>query len=178
MLHSLFTAKDRMEQSFIMLYSDILLENHIIAQLMQSREDIVLVVDNTIQYHKPEIGKVQDLVIGKNRNRNTRRNINFTCENIVSKIGAKIDPEHATHEFIGLAKFSKTGAEQFTRTFDDCNQNRKGKLQEADRIERLTFTDLIQEMTDRGFIVNFIEIHKGWLEIHLPEDIDTANQLY
>ena len=96
----------------------------------------------------------------------------------MSKIGAQIDLQNATHEFIGLAKFTKTGAEQFTRTFDDCIQNCKGKIQEADSIEQLTFTDLIQEMTDRGFTVNFIEIHKGWLEIHVPEDIDIANRLF
>ena len=178
MLHSLFTARDSMEQSFMMLYSDILLEDHIIGQLLQCQEDIVLVVDNTIQYHKPEAGKIQDFVISKNRHSNTRRNISFTCENTVSKIGAKIDSEVATHEFIGLAKFSKTGAEQFTRTFDDCVRNCKGKIQEADSIETLTFNDLIQEMIDRGFNINFIEIHKGWLEIHAPEDIDTANRLY
>ncbi|MEC7641260.1 MAG: phosphoenolpyruvate mutase [Nitrospinota bacterium] len=178
MLHSLFTARERMEQSFIMLYADILLEDHILAQLLQRREDIVLVVDNTIQYHKPEASKVQDFVISKNRRSHARRKIGFTCENIVSKIGAQIDLQNATHEFIGLAKFTKTGAEQFTRTFDDCIQNCKGKIQEADSIEQLTFTDLIQEMTDRGFTVNFIEIHKGWLEIHVPEDIDIANRLF
>jgi len=93
-------------------------------------------------------------------------------------VGARIDPDSATHEFIGLAKFSKTGAEQFLGTFDDCMQNGQGRIQEAGCIEQLTFTDLIQEMTDRGFIVNFMEIHKGWLEIHAPEDIEAANRLY
>ncbi|MFQ5717283.1 MAG: phosphoenolpyruvate mutase, partial [Nitrospinales bacterium] len=133
---------------------------------------------NAVQYHRHETGKLRDFVISRNRhNHNARRKISFACENIVSKIGNKIDPETATHEFIGLAKFSKTGAEQFIRTFDDCAQNCRGRIQEADDITKLTFTDLIQEMMDRGFIVTFVEIHKGWLEIHNAEDIALANQL-
>ena len=47
--------------------------------------------------------------------------------------------------------------------------------QEAEDITLSTFTDLIQEMIDRGFVINFLEIHKGWMEIHNPEDIDLAN---
>ena len=48
------------------------------------------------------------------------------------KIGKKIDPAQATHEFIGLAKFSKTGAEQFLQTYHDALKNLEGKVQEAE----------------------------------------------
>ena len=96
-------------------------------------------------------------------------------ENIISKIGSKLNPETATHEFIGLAKFTKTGAEQFLQTYEDCVKNYHGKLQEADNINQFKFTDLIQEMIDRGYVANFLEIHKGWLEIHSTEDIKLAN---
>jgi phosphoenolpyruvate phosphomutase len=176
MLHSIFTARDKMNNGFLMLYSDILLENHIIAKLMDCKEDIVLVADNTIQYQRAEDGKVLDFIISKNKRAPGRRRISIVYENILGKIGNKIHPETATHEFIGLAKFSKTGAEQFVQTYQDCVQNYKGKFQEADDIARFTFTDLIQEMIDRGFVVNFLEIHQGWLEIHREEDIALANE--
>ena len=55
-------------------------------------------------------------------------------------------------------------------------QNYKGKFQEADDIDRFTFTDLIQEMIDREFVINFLEIHQGWLEIHREEDIALASK--
>ena len=159
-----------------MLYSDILLENHIITKLMDCREDIVLVADNTIQYQRAEDGKILDFIISKHKRVPGRRRISVVYENILAKIGNKINPETATHEFIGLAKFSKTGAEQFVQTYQDCVQNYKGKFQEADDIARFTFTDLIQEMIDRGFAINFLEIHQGWLEIHREEDIALANK--
>lgn len=176
MLHSIFTAREKMHNGFLMLYSDILLENHIITKLMDCKEDIVLVADNTIQYQRAEDGKVLDFIISKHKRPPGRRRISIVYENILAKIGNKINPKTATHEFIGLAKFSKTGAEQFVQTYQDCVQNYKGKFQEADDITQFTFTDLIQEMVDRGFVINFLEIHQGWLEIHREEDIALANK--
>ena len=174
-LHSLMEARKKMTSGFIMLYSDILFEENIMSKLLACQEDIVLVVDNTMQYHAPEANKIQDFVISKNKHLPTRRKISFACENIISKIGSKLNPETATHEFIGLAKFTKTGAEQFLQTYEDCVKNYHGKLQEADNINQFKFTDLIQEMIDRGYVANFLEIHKGWLEIHSTEDIELAN---
>ena len=174
-LHTLMEARKKMTSGFIMLYSDILFEENIMAQILACQEDIVLVVDNTIQYHAPESNKVQDFVVSKNKHLSTRRKISFDCENIISKIGSKLKPETATHEFIGLAKFSKNGAEQLLQTYEDCVKNYSGNLQEAANINQFKFTDLIQEMIDRGYVANFLEIHKGWLEIHSNEDIKLAN---
>tara|TARA_B100000686_G_scaffold335942_1_gene405190 strand:- start:760 stop:2499 length:1740 start_codon:yes stop_codon:yes gene_type:complete len=177
MLHSIFTARKQMRNGFLMLYADILLGSDILAKLRRCKEDVVLVVDNAFQYHKNEAHGLVDFVIGKKRHSNGRRQISFVCENFISKIGNKINPETATHEFIGLAKFTKTGSEQFKQTFDDCVKNYQGRFQEADDIAHFTFTDLIQEMVDRGFRINFMEIHKNWMEIHSPEDIDLANKM-
>ena len=174
-LHSLMEARKKMTNGFIMLYSDILFEENIMSKILACQEDIVLVVDNTMQYHAPEANKIQDFVISKNKHLPTRRKISFAYENIISKIGSKLNPETATHEFIGLAKFTKTGAEQLLQTYEDCVKNYHGKLQEAENINQFKFTDLIQEMIDRGYVANFLEIHKGWLEIHSTEDIELAN---
>ncbi len=176
MLHSLVVAREKMHNGFIMLYSDILMDQQIIANLLTCREDIVLVADNSIQYHRFEDDNVLDFIISKNKHKASRRHMSFCWDNVVAKIGTKINPETATHEFIGLAKFTKTGAEQFIQTYQDCVENYRGKFQEAEDIAQFTFTDLIQEMIDRGFVINFLEIHKGWLEIHREADIALANQ--
>ncbi|QPJ66381.1 MAG: phosphoenolpyruvate mutase [Candidatus Nitrohelix vancouverensis] len=176
-LHSVFAAKEKMSNGFLMLYSDILLEEHIITKLLGASEDIVLVVDNAVQYHRADNEKLLDYIISKNKHKLSHRKISFVHENLITKIGNKLHPDTVTHEFIGLAKFSKTGSEQFIQTYQDCLQNYEGKFQEAEDITQFTFTDLIQEMIDRGFAVNFLEIHKGWMEIHHPEDIELANEL-
>ena len=177
-LDSILTAQDKMHNGFLMLYSDILLENHVVAQLLACKEDIVLLLDNSIQYMEPAEGKATDYVISRNRPNRMRRNIKFDHQNTVATIGKKIDPATATHEFIGLAKFSKTGAEQFLQTYHDALKNLEGKVQEAEDISQFRLTDLLQEMIDRGFNLHYLEIHKGWLEIHFPKDIELANELF
>jgi phosphoenolpyruvate phosphomutase len=178
MLNSLFIGKEKMRNGFIMLYSDILMEDAIIKELMGRREDIILVADNSTQYHEPQEGNILDFIIGKHQSKPARREIRFASENVVAKIGSKINPETASHEFIGLARFSKTGAEQLIETYNDVVKNYKGQFQESKDISRLNFTDLIQEMIDRGFVVNFMEIHKGWLEIHNAEHIALAEKSF
>jgi phosphoenolpyruvate phosphomutase len=178
MLNSLFIGKEKMRNGFIMLYSDILMEDAIIKELMGRREDIILVADNSTQYHEPQEGNILDFIIGKHQSKPARREIRFASENVVAKIGSKINPETASHEFIGLARFSKTGAEQLIETYNDVVKNYKGQFQESEDISRFNFTDLIQEMIDRGFVVHFMEIHKGWLEIHNAEHIALAEKSF
>ena len=178
MLNSLFVGKEKMSNGFIMLYSDILMEDNIIKELMDRKEDIILVADNSTQYHEPQEDKLVDFIIGKHQHKPARREIRFASENVVAKIGNKINPQTASHEFIGLARFSKTGAEQLIETYDDVVKNYKGQFQESEDISRFIFTDLIQEMIDRGFVVHFMEIHKGWLEIHNAEHIALAEKIF
>ncbi|MCF8720242.1 phosphoenolpyruvate mutase [Nitrospina gracilis] len=177
-LDSILAAESKMSNGFIMLYSDILVEYGVFAKLLASREDIVLVVDNSIQYLDQVDGKATDYVISRNKRNPSRRAINFDYQNTIGKIGKKIDPALATHEFIGLAKFTKTGAEQFLETYHDVRQNLRGQIQEAEDVSKFRLTDLVQEMIDRGFNVHYLEIHKGWLEIHFPQDIELANELF
>ncbi len=177
-LDSILAAQEKMHNGFLMLYSDILLENHVIAQLLARKEDILLVLDNSIQYLEPVEGKATDYVISRTRPNRNRRSINFDHQNTIAKIGKKIDPASATHEFIGLAKFSKTGAEQFLQTYHDALKNLEGKVHEAEDVSQFRLTDLLQEMIDRGFNIHYLEIHKGWLEIHFPKDIELANELF
>lgn len=178
MLNSLLVAKEKMVNGFIMLYADILLEDQILSKLKECKEDIVLVVDNSAQYHPPEEGRTLDYIISKNQYKPARRAIRFTSENMVAKIGNKINPDTVTHEFIGLARFSKTGAEQFLETYTDVVSNFAGAFQESDDISQLVFTDIIQEMIDRGFAIHYMEIHKGWLEIHTEEHIALAQETF
>ncbi len=178
MLNSLLIAREKMVNGFIMLYSDILMENHILGKLIDCKEDIVLVADNSTQYHQPEEGNVLDYIISKNHYKPVHREIRFAGENIVAKIGNKINPETASHEFIGLARFSKTGAEQFLETYNDVVSNFTGKFQESEDVSRVSFTDLMQEMIDRGFAVHYMEIHKGWLEIHNADHIALAQKSF
>ena len=80
----------------------------------------------------------------------------------------------ADYEYIGIAYFSKFGAEILRKVHYDCKKNWKGQFHEAEEYSKADFMDLIQEIINRGFKVNIVEVHKGWIEINDQKDVISA----
>lgn len=176
MLTSLMAAQEKMDNGFIMVYSDILFNQEMIEKLIEAEGDIVVVADNSYQYHKHDVDKTL-AVIRTNKKESSIRELSTSQNNQVLAIGTKLKKELAQYEFIGIAKFSKQGAENLKKIYFDCKKNSAGKFHEAESFEKAKITDILQEMIDRGFKVSFIEIHKGWMEIHSKEDHEKAKKL-
>lgn len=174
--HSLFVARDYMRGGFLLVFSDILFSREIIEKTINSDSDIVLAVDNSYRFHRGDITKPLDLVISREKGPAYHRTLNPTRIIDVRQIGRKIAKELADHEFIGIAYFSQGVAEMLTRIYDDCELSAKGRFHEADSFSRADVTDFIQEIIDRGVTVNGLEVFKGWMEIHTPEDVPRAEQ--
>ena len=171
-MHSLMLAKDKMKEGFIYMNPDMVLEKKLITDLINSEGDIVMVVDGSYKYHQHEVDKILDLIISKEINSTTNlREINKE-DREVQKIGKRINILEATHEALSLVKFSKNGAKNFIEVYEDCLKNEKRNFQEAESIKKADFTDILQEMIYRGFKINFIETHKGWLELHNKKDYE------
>ena len=175
-LHSLFKAKRDMEGGFIFICSDILFNEQIIKNLLNSKGDIILALDNSYTYHKHQIDKILDLVLTKNQPSEQTRNL-YQIENEIIRIGKTINKDMADYEFTGIAYFSEYGVEIIRKVYNDCKLNHKGNFHEANSIEKASFTDLIQEVIDRGFRVDILEVHKGWFEIHNKKDVEIAEKL-
>lgn len=175
-LHSLFCAREVMDNGFILIFSDILFNEDIIKSLLKTKNHIVLLVDNSYRYHKHEIDKKLDLVVSKTKKRSYYRTLYPTTMNEVIRIGKNIDKDEADYEFIGIAYFSPEGANILKKVYDDCKQHCKGKFHEAESFDMAGITDILQEIIDRGFTVNALEIYKGWMEIHNPVDIEIAEK--
>lgn len=174
-LDSLFKAEERMNSGFIYMNSDLLFKEDIIKRLLETKDDIVLVVDNSFEYHKHNVEKGLDLVMAKQKPSKSTR-VWEEKENEVIRIGKSISKEMADFEFIGIAYFSEYGAETLKKVYYDCKSNSHGKFHEAPDFSRAGFTDIIQEIIDRGFKVKMIEVHKGWMEIHNRKDFEEANK--
>jgi phosphoenolpyruvate phosphomutase len=171
-MYSLMLAKDKMKEGFIYMNPDMVLEKKLITDLINSEGDIVVVVDGSYKYHQHEVDKILDLIISKEINSTTNlREINKE-DREVQKIGKRINILEATHEALSLVKFSKKGAKNFIEVYEDCLKNEKRNFQEAESIKKADFTDILQEMIYRGFKINFIETHKGWLELHNKKDYE------
>ena len=175
-LHSLFKAEQEMNKGFIYINSDILFNENIINTLLNSKKDIILVVDNSYTYHKHEKEKKLDLILTKNKPIEERRTL-YKKDNEVLRIGKNINKSMADYEFVGIAYFSEYGVEIIKKIYNDCKLNYEGSFHEAQSFEKASFTDFIQEVIDRGFTVSLLEIYKGWIEIHNRNDIELAERL-
>ena len=182
-LDSLFCAKNDMSNGFVFAYADLLFHESLVKNLLDAHGDIVLVVDNTYRHHKHEVDKELDLVVATNAI--AMRHLNPTMHRHVSHIGKKIPKENATHEFVGLAKFTPAGAQALQEIYEECKQNYVQNnnqdhqsnpipFHEAPHFGKASFLDMVQELINRGHKVHALEVNKGWIEIHKPEDVEIA----
>ena len=80
-------------------------------------------------------------------------------------------------EFIGLAKFSKKGAEILRASYEWATQNYQARaFHRAPSLDKAYFTDMMQELIDHGYPVCHVDIRGGWAEIDTLEDFDRASR--
>jgi len=169
-LRSLFYAEGEMNDDFIFAYSDIIYSREIVTRLIESEADIALTVDvNWIQtYEGREMHPISEAELVK------------VEDGKVVKIGKGIvHPEEAYGEFIGLAKFSKSGAEVMKAAYHQVAAERPTTpFQHAASLEKAYLTDMIQELIGQGMLVQSVDIQGGWLEIDTPQDLERAQRLF
>jgi len=168
-LRSLFYAESEMDDEFIFSYSDIMFEKGILEKLLQSEADISLVVDidwitHYVRRYQHPISEAELVKVKNNR---------------ITKIGKKICPPDEAHgEFIGLARFSKLGAEILRSNYQRVVTKYHGKpFQQATSVEKAYLTDMVQELIDRDYAIHSVDITGGWIEIDTPEDLQRAKGL-
>ena len=180
-LVSLFCAENEMKGLCLLLYGDIMFETAVLEKLLKSPADISLVVDlawydqlqhgATAPHIKPDLVSLQDPP-GKNV---LSRYISPDEQNRIVKIGQHVPHEQAHGEFIGLAMFSERGSDAFKQVYRDAQQTYQAKgFHEAGSLTKATFTDMVQELIDKGHSVNCVPIFKGWMEVDSFEEYQQA----
>jgi len=171
-LKSLFCAQEEMDEGFIFSYSDIIYGPKIVERLLNSDGDISIIVD--VDWEKRYEGRTQhptdeaELVVVEG--------------NKVVKISKFMNPNIAHGEFIGLTKFTKKGAEILKRNYKRILENRwcrwliNQRFQDAISIEKAYLTDMFQELIDRGYHIENVDIcgNPSWIEIDTPQDLKRA----
>ena len=173
-LTSLFYAEKEMQDGFIFSYSDILYHASVLRKLLQSKEDINLIVDTDwAQRYKGRTLHPTDeaeLVVVKNSR--------------IAKISKFMNTNIAHGEFIGLAKFTRKGAEILIRNYKRirtskwCGFTEFHRFQDAVSIDKAYLTDMLQELIDRGYPIYNVDITGGWLEIDTSQDLQIARRVW
>lgn len=168
-LESLMYAEDKMDSDFIFSYSDILYDKSVVEKLLESKADISLIVDTGwhtryVDRYQHPIEEAEKVVVENDK---------------IIKIGKTVNQNEAYGEFIGLAKFSKSGAEILKREYNRVKtQPSKAPFHEAASLEKAYLTDMIQELIDREYAIINVDIKGGWMEIDTREDLQKAREKY
>jgi len=165
-LRSLFYAEGEMDDEFVFSYSDIIFEKSALEKLLQNNADISLVIDIDWMPHyehryQHPIGEAELVEVRNGR---------------ITKIGKEVCPPNKAYgEFIGLAKFSRLGADILRSNYKRVAHQYQGKpFQRAASVEKAYLTDMIQELIDTGYAISNVDIKGGWVEIDTPEDLEKA----
>lgn len=167
LLHTLMLAKKHMKNGFIMVFGDIFFNKEIIANyLLNTKGDVVLLTDHSFNLHtKKQIKPSTDLVKIDQRNQTSLRKPSLVTEKIID-IGADLDINSATHEFVGIAKFSANGAKKLCETFEKIKSTK-----DASAFNQLDFNAIIKALIADGISVEGLEINHGWSEVHTMTDV-------
>ena len=168
-LFSIFQAEEYLDNGFALVYSDILFDPRILEQLLDCNRDIVLAVDNSYRYHRHEIDKRLDLAVSRQKRTLAHRSLHQTALIELAGLGKDISVDVADYEFIGMAAFSRRGAEILRDRYHQCSRNVQGRFHEASSFAGASLTDLLQDLIDHGVTVHGLEVHKGWLRCTIPK---------
>lgn len=172
-LYSLMLSRAKMGKGFVMIFGDIFFDKHILINyLLHVESDILLLVDNSFNLRtRKSIKPTTDLVILEDH-AITLRKPNMVTERIAD-IGTDISLEKATHEFIGIAKFSAEGARWLCEAYAALEQAHASKGDRHARTElyQRDFYFIIKKLISQGVSVEALEVKHGWSEVHSLTDI-------
>ena len=168
-----------MNGRYLFLYSDILFDPSILEKLLKSNGDISIVVDRAWNDQKERDtqtnGGTPDLVITNQPPETGYRYIPSGETANLEKIGQHISPVDANGEFVGMAMFSPGGSDILKDIYKDLRKRDPlAPFQQASDLRKANFTDVLQELIDRGTQISCIDVYKGWLEIDTFEDYRRA----
>jgi len=172
-LESLFYAEEAMGDGFICTYADSVFSKDIFQRVLDAPYDICIGVE-------PNWKKRYE-----NRNEHPTDEaelVKIKAGKIVS-ISKFCNPEAFDGEFIGVAKFTKKGAEIFRRNYHRAKESKSCRFAEGQRfhdavsIRKAYLTDMFQELIDRGYPIHAVMVNHGWVEIDTQQDYEYAQEL-
>lgn len=157
MLYTLFSAEDFMDDDLIISYSDIIYNQEILDTLIDSKEDISVVVDKKwkLLWEQRMENPLEDAETLKIKG------------NKIIEIGKKpTSYEDIEGQYIGLIKISH-------KAIDDiiCFYKSLKKRYENRKLKNLYMTDFLQLLIENNYKISPLFIEGGWIEIDSKDDL-------
>jgi choline kinase len=173
MVETLFTAKDELKDSVIISYGDIIFEEHVLKSLINSEEEISVIIDQNWKEYwelrfKNPLDDAESLLLDSN--------------NYITEIGQKVTSYDKIHgQYIGLMKFQGNGINFLKNFYEEKKLDAKNginPLNPSVPFEKSFMTDLLNGIIKSGKKIKAIQIKNGWLELDSISDYDIYNKLY
>ena len=146
----------------IVSYGDILYQDSVLENLMDSQAAISVVVD--LGWRSYWEARFDDPL-------SDAESLRLEVAGRITEIGQKAnDIEEIQGQYIGLMKFKGPGIDLLRKTYLQTRE-------QGGAFRKMYMTDLLQAMVDSGHEVTSVPIHRGWLEIDTLSDYELANRL-
>jgi len=174
-LYSIMCALNNINEKTIICFGDVIFDHVILSRIMESSEDITLLIDNSYDSEHVNDNRRRELVIIEGTTLKAKRSLHSNELRRIEKIGANLDPAKCQSEFPGIIFLSRKGVEVVKNIYRTSLEKYSGKpFYSVDKFENALFSDLIQEIINSDFSVYGMEANSGWLEIHSFEDYKLA----
>ena len=166
-LASLMHAEEDMGGGFVCAYSDILFRDTVVRRAIEHPGDIVLGVDTRWRQRYADRSQHPETDAEKLVAEGDR----------VLEIHREMSGDRATGEYIGVAKFSATGARLFKEHYHRVRREFAGQPWRGAKIfEKAYLILLFQEMIEHGVPIHMVATEGEYIEIDTEEDYALANR--
>ena len=163
---SLMSARNEIIGDVIISFGDIIFDESILKQLLESDDELVLSTDQNWQKSYEQRTDVSqefsDFVALKNK-----QIIRFfkNSEEIIEK--------NSIVEFIGLMKLSK-----IIKIYEYLEKYHVGKFHYASSFKKAKIIDLLEELRLKNMNIKIERINGVWCEIDTPQDLEIAKKIF
>lgn len=170
-LNSLFCAEDDISGDVLVTYGDVLFKPSIVSKLFNTKGDFVIAVEDgwRSRYHERDAHPVTEA-----------ENVIMDSQRRLIEIGKILNnKDSANAEFIGMLKLSGSGAKIIKEVFREVKLKFSGKpFKRALTFEQAYLTDMLQELTDRDYVLSCVDAAGDWAEIDTPQDYQFAQKMF
>jgi len=167
---SLFCAKEKLQDSTIITYGDLVFEKAVIEQVIDFKGDIGIAVelDWKLHYGGRTLHPMSEA-----------DNVMFDKEGNILEIRKNIQkPNSKIGEFVGIVKLSKKGSSILLKKFYELQKSHNGRFHNAPSLKQAIIPDMIQELIDSEINVEPILILGKWCEVDTPQDLEIAQKIF
>ena len=169
---SLMAARSKIVGDVLIMFGDILFEETILQQMLNSKCDIVIAIDKDWEKsyeERPDNPKSEaDKVLIKDD-----KVIRISAKNI--KIN---NNDNDVGELLGLMKLSPKGSKILIEQYEKLENSHVGKFHDAPSFKKAKFVDILQELLSLGIIITPVSIMGKWCEIDTKHDLEIAKKIF